>query len=206
MGKFDAAVGKDRLLKAAEGLKARGFGAAVVKDGKAALAAVKELVPAGSEVFTMASITLEETGIAEALNGPGYASVRGKLGSLDKPGQEAEKRRLGAAPAFAVGSVHALTDDGVALIASLTGSQLPAYAAGADKVVFVVGGQKLVKNLDEALERLSSYVVPKESVRARKAYGLPDSFHSRPNKILLLQGEVVPGRIHFVLMEEAKGF
>lgn len=206
MGRFDAPVGKDRLLKAAEGLKARGFGANVVKDGKAALAAVKELVPAGSEVFTMASITLEETGIVEALNGSGYSSVRAKLTSMDKPGQEAEKRRLGASPAIAVGSVHALTEGGVALVASLTGSQLPAYAAGAEKVVFVVGAQKVVKDLDEAMERLSSHVVPKESVRARKAYGLPDSFNSSPNKILLLQGEIVPDRVHFVLMEEAKGF
>jgi acyl-CoA hydrolase len=120
--------------------------------------------------------------------------------------QGREMRKLGAAPDVALGSVHALTDDGIAVIASLTGSQLPAYASGAGKVVFVVGSQKIVKDLDEAMERLRSYVVPLESARARKAYGLPDTFSSQANKILLLQGEVQPGRITFLLLEEARGF
>jgi acyl-CoA hydrolase len=125
---------------------------------------------------------------------------------MDQATQGREMRKLGAAPDVALGSVHALTDDGIAVIASLTGSQLPAYASGAGKVIFVVGSQKIVKNLDEAMERLESYVVPLESARARKAYGLPDTFNSQANKILLLKGEVQPGRITFLLLEETQGF
>ena len=178
-----------------------------MKDGAVALAKLKDMVPAGSEVFTMASMTLESTGIAKEFNESGrYESVRARLGTMNQATQGREMRKLGASPDVALGSVHALTDDGIAVIASLTGSQLPAYASGAGKVIFVVGSQKIVKDMDEAMERLQSYVVPLESARARKAYGLPETFNSQANKILLLQGEVQPGRVTFVLLEEPQGF
>jgi hypothetical protein len=198
---------KARLEKVSENLRKRGFDALVVKDGKAALAKLKDMVPTGSEVFAMASVTLESTGIAKELNESGrFESVRAKLGSMNQATQGREMRKLGAAPDVALGSVHALTDDGIAVIASLTGSQLPAYASGAGKVIFVVGSQKIVKDMDEAMNRLQSYVVPLESGRARKAYGLPDTFNSQASKILLLQGEIQQGRVTFMLLEEAQGF
>ena len=207
MTTFAESKDRTRLEKVVENLHKRGFEALVAKDGEAALAKLKDMVPIGSEVFTMASMTLESTGIAKEFNESGrYESVRAKLGSMTQATQGREMRKLGASPDVALGSVHALTDDGIAVIASLTGSQLPAYASGAGKVIFVVGSQKIVKDMDEAMERLQSYVVPLESARARKAYGLPETFNSQANKILLLQGEVQPGRVTFVLLEEAQGF
>src|SRR3989344_2573254 len=47
-----------------------------------------------------------------------------------------------------------LTKDGHVLIASRSGSQIPGYAYGADHVIWVVGAQKLVDDIDEGIKRI----------------------------------------------------
>lgn len=206
MSSYTLTAPKASVERTAAALKGNGFDVQVVANKEAALAAVKALVPQGSEVFTMSSITLETTGIAAELNGAHYKSVRDSLNSMNRETQGRDMRIAGATPDVAVGSVHAVTETGTLLIASLTGSQLPAYASGAGKVVFVVGTQKIVKDLDAAMDRLNNHVVALESARARKAYGLPDTFNSAANKILLFSRELVPSRVTVVLVEEPLGF
>ncbi len=188
-------------------LAANGLEAYVVENGAEAVAKVQALVAAGSEVFTAASATVDSIGLSSILNESGtYDSVRNKLNSMNPGTQGREMRKLGAGPDVSVGSVHAVTEDGKLLIASMTGSQLPAYAYGAGTAIFVIGVNKVVKNLDEAFKRLEERVVSLESARARKAYGLPESFNSRANKLLVINGESQAGRIKVVLVKEALGF
>jgi len=198
---------KETVEKTAEALRANGFEVVVVADKEEAKRKALEFIPAKAEVFTMPSMTLETTGLAAAVNESGaYDAVRNKLVSMDMKTQGREMRKLGAGPDVSIGSVHALTEDGKFLVASLTGSQIPAYAYGAGMVIFVVSTKKIVKNLDEAWNRLVEHVVPQESVRARKAYGLPDSFDSSPSKVLVFNREVQPGRVKIILMNEDAGF
>ena len=165
------------------------------------------MLPAGAEVFTQTSITVETTGLAKEINESGrYQSVRNALNSMNPQTQAREMRKLGAAPDFAVGSAHAVTKKGTVIIASNTGSQLPAYAYGAGTLIWVVGAQKIVKDDDEGLRRIREYVVNVETERARKAYGLPADWKSFYSKILLFNREVAPGRVKLVLVNEALGF
>ncbi len=194
----------ERTLKS---LQANGIQAVLVPNAAEARKQVLAMLPAGGEVFNETSITLETIGLAGEINEPGrYDSIRNTLGAMDPKTQGRDMRKLGAAPDFAVGSVHALTEGGTLLIASNTGSQLPAYAYGAGKVIWVVGAQKIVKDVDEGLRRIREYVLGLESARARKAYGLPDDWNSFYAKILLFNREVNPGRAHLVLVNEALGF
>ena len=62
--------------------------------------------------------------------------------AMDRQTQGAEMRRMGAGPDIAIGSVHAITEQGEVFIASASGSQLAAYAFGAGTVIWVVGSQK----------------------------------------------------------------
>ena len=71
-----------------------------------------------------------------------------------------------------LGSVHAVTETGSLITASMGGSQLGPYASGAGKVILVVGTQKIVADLDEGLERLEQYALPLEDARALEAYGI----------------------------------
>ncbi len=107
---------------------------------------------------------------------------------------------------MAVGSAHAVTETGTVMVASNTGSQLPAYAYAAGTVIWVVGTQKIVKDVEEGLRRIHEHVLGLESARARKAYGLPESWSSFPSKILLFNRELQPGRAKIVLVDEVLGF
>jgi hypothetical protein len=71
------------------------------------------------------------------------------------------------------------------LIASAGGSQLASYVFGAGQVIWVVGAQKLVRDLDEGLRRIHEYSYPLEDARLREAHGMP----SAVNKILIFNRE-----------------
>lgn len=207
MSNWNTLPKRETIDATAAALTANGFEVFVVADAEAAKRKALELIPAKSEVFTMASVTVDSIGLSAAINESGdYDSVRASLGRMNGATQGREMRKLGAGADVAVGSVHALTQTGTLLIASLTGSQIPAYAYGAQTVIFVVSAKKIVPTLDEAWNRLQDHVLPQESARARKAYGLPDSFNSFPSKVLVFNREVQPGRVKVILVNEDLGF
>jgi hypothetical protein len=106
-------------------LEEHGFSVEVVDDRDAARAAVLARIPAGSSVMTNTSVTLDQTGIADAINNSGpYESARNKMLALDFATQAQQMKAIGGQPDYALGSVHAVTWDGTLVIASASGSQL----------------------------------------------------------------------------------
>lgn len=199
---FATGVSTETLAKVADALQANGFGAKVVADAEAAKQAVLDLVPLGAEVFTATSVTLDQIGLTEALNGAEYDSVRNRMMPLfGQPERKKEMKLLAGAADFMVSSVHAVTTDGTLLIASASGSQLGLEVFGADQVIFVVGSQKIVGDLDAGVARIEDHCVPLEGVRAMAAYGMPTSF----NKLLVLNKEM-PGRITVILVDAELGY
>jgi acyl-CoA hydrolase len=183
-------------------LEEHGFSVEVVDDGNAARAAVLARIPAGSSVMTNTSVTLDQTGIADAINDGGpYESARNKMLALDFATQAQQMKAIGGQPDYALGSVHAITRDGTLVIASASGSQLASYAWGAANVIFVAGAQKLVPTLQTAHERIYQHSLKLEDARAQAAYGQ----HSQVGKILEIHQEL-PGRIHIVLIRQLVGF
>ena len=71
------------------------------------------------------------------------------------------------------------------VIASHSGRQLAAYAFGASKVIWVVGAQKIVTDLDQAFVRIEQHYLPLESQRLQEVYGQPSSI----GKELVIHGE-----------------
>jgi YkgG family uncharacterized protein len=72
---------------------------------------------------------------------------------------------------------------------------------GAANVIFVVGAQKLVPDIQTAHERIAEHSLKLEDARAYAAYGQ----NSSVGKILEIQQEF-PGRIHVVLIRQSVGF
>jgi L-lactate utilization protein LutC len=195
---------KEQLDKTIAALADRNIKATVVKTKEEAKNLVLSMIPEKAEVMTYTSVTLDETNISDEINESGkFNAIRNKLYSMDRATQGLEMNKLGAAPEYAIGSVHAVTENGEVIIASNSGSQLPAYTYGAQKVIWVVGTQKIVKNLEEGMKRLKEHTLPMESERARIAYGVPGS---RISKTLILENEVNPERIQIVFIEENIGF
>ena len=200
--RFTTLPDKPALQATVTALEEHGFSVEVVGDLDAARKAVLARIPEGSSVMTNTSVTLAETGIADAINDGGpYESARNKMFALDFATQAQQMKAIGGQPDYALGSVHAITRDGTLVIASASGSQLASYAWGAANVIFVVGAQKLVPTLEAAHQRIYQHSLKLEDARAIAAYGQ----HSQVGKILEIHQEL-PGRIHVVLVRQQVGY
>ena len=191
------------LERAAAALTAHGFTVEILDDAAAARTRVKDLIPEGASVFTGASETLRLSGIDADINTSGrYQAVKPRTLAMDRATAAADIRRLRASPDVAVGSVHAVTETGSLVVASGSGSQLPGYAGGAARAIWIVGAQKVVPDLTTALRRVEDHCLPLESARAEAAYGWPSAI----NRLLILNAEPYPGRGTVLLLREAIGF
>jgi 2-polyprenyl-6-methoxyphenol hydroxylase-like FAD-dependent oxidoreductase len=201
-GRFTTLPDGQTLASTVTALEEHGFSVEVVDDLDAARQAILARIPRGSSVMTNTSATLQEAGIADAINDSGhYDSARAKMAELDFATQLQEMKEIAGQPDYALGSVQAVTHDGVLVMASASGSQLASYAWGAANVIFVVGAQKLVPTLEAARDRIYSHSLVLEDGRAIAAYGQ----HSFVGKILEIHSEL-PGRIHIVLIRQVAGF
>jgi hypothetical protein len=154
-------------------------------------------------VFTGASETLRLSGIEKDINASGrYDSVKVRGSGLDRVRDLTEIWRLMSTPDVVVGSVHAVTETGSLVIASASGSQLPAYAGGAPRAIWIVGAQKVVPDLGTALRRVEEHCLPLENARAQAVYGGPSAI----NRLLILNAELYPGRGTVLLLRQAIGF
>ncbi len=204
MNKYNALQNDEIINLTSQALKNNGINTIVVNTGKEAKEKVLELIPEGSEVMTATSTTLDQIGLTEELNeSERFNSTKNELKSLSRDTDHRRMQQIGAAPQYIVGSIHAVTKDGVIFDASNSGSQLPGYSYGADRVIWVVSTKKIVANNDEALKRIYDHVLPLESERAKKAYGVPGSFVS---KLLIINREVKKDRITLIFVKEDLGF
>ena len=198
---FEKPADAERLEQTAKALVARGFIAEVARDVAHAKELVLGLLPEGAEVHSALSETLKELGITQLIDESGrFDSLRRRLAAMDRKTQAREMRKLGAAPDYIVGSAHAITDDGIILVGSGSGSQLGAYAYAAGSVILVVGHQKLVRDLAEARRRLVEYCLPREFARMKSA-GYAGSVLA---KTLTLEKEF--GRVRVILVPASLGF
>jgi hypothetical protein len=201
-GQYDAPASLEMLERVAERLRERNMETLVVSNGLQARDAVMQRLPAGAEVHAGKSKTLQDIGVTPLLaEGGTYNYLRNIYLKMDRKTQMREIRKLVAAPDFMLGSVSAVTQDGILVATSATSSQLGPYAAGGGSVILVVGSQKIVPDLDAALRRIRDYILPWEDAQVRAV--VPTG--TFVGKILIIEREWVAGRITVVLVREPVG-
>ena len=200
---FTKLASDEQVERVAKALEANGMHTLIAENGEEAKKIVLGLVPENAEVYTNQSKTLEKLSLFDEFDKSGrYNAVRPKVMSLDRKTQSNEIRKLRTIPDYIIGSVHAVTEDGKVLVSSFGGSQLGPYASGAAKVIWIVGTQKLVKDLNEGFRRIEEYSYPLEDARLLAAMGI----HTAMGKTLIVNREVVPGRVTIVLVKEELGY
>jgi len=200
---FSKPATEEQIQRAAAALRAHKVAVEVVDTPEAAREYVKSILPKDKNILTAASETIRISGLEDEINNSGnYKSIRQLLAKMDPKTQMPEMRKLGATPDVIVGSVQAVTEDGRLIVGSASGSQLGPYSAGAGQVIWVVGSQKVVPDLETGLRRLNDYSYPKEDIRARAKYG-QGSFLA---KILIINLDWPAGRSNLVLVREPIGF
>ena len=89
--------------------------------------------------------------------------------------------------------------------ADLTNTRV-APTMGAQNLIILVGGQKLVPDLEAARRRLLDYVWALESARVRIAFNLPATYPNFQAQLVGPNPFGAPGRITFLYVKEELGF
>ena len=192
----------ERLIRVIRELNARGFSAQFVETGAEALSAALARIPEGSTVMTGSSTTLEQIGLPQALRTHGVRFLKDEI-TAEKDAAKRDRMRKEALLAdYFLGSVQAITQDGVLVATDASGSRIAGYAFPAKHVVIIASLNKILPDLEAAMARAREVALPLEDARMKKQ-GFPGS---TIGKWLVWEREIAPDRVHVILVGEPLGF
>jgi L-lactate utilization protein LutB len=153
----------DETLRA---LKRNGFEAVYVENRRKALQSIIEEIPPNATIGIGDSLTLKEIGVFEKLRKKDFKLFWPFDEKVTKEERRAVMRKALLADVFLSGS-NALTMDGKIVNVDATGNRVAGLVFGPRKAIVVVGVNKIVKNVEEALERIKTIAAPLNAKRIR---------------------------------------
>ena len=201
---YDILASEEVINKTAAALTAKKYNVAVVADRAEALAKLKEMIPAGADVMTGGSVTLDEIGFTDLLKSgtSGLVNWKEKIFAEADKAKQMELRKQSSSASYYLASAHALSADGVLFQGSYSGSQIPAFAILSPHAVYVVGAQKIVPTFEDGIKRVREYSLPMED-KHQKSLGNPGI---DLKKMLITFSDMTDGRITVILVKEKLGF
>ena len=202
---YDLLASKELVDKTIEALKSRGINAEFVVTKKDAVERLKELIPAGAEIMTGGSTTLDQIGFTDILIAGchQWKNLKDAILKEKNPIIQMDLRKKSVTAEYMIGSINAVVETGEVLMVNATGSSIPSYSFSSDNVIWVVGTQKIVPTVDEGFRRLREYCFPLEDNRM-KSIGYAGS---TLGKFLLFEKEINPNRkITLIFVNEKLGF
>jgi len=128
---------------------------------------VAELIKEGETVAVGGSVTLVETGVLEHLRAGRYNFLDRYRKGLTKVEIEEIYRKSFFADTYLT-STNAITEDGELYNVDGNGNRVAAMIYGPKSVIVVAGINKIVKNIDEAVERVRRIAAPANTIRLNK--------------------------------------
>lgn len=192
-----------------KGLESRNMSGYYAKSKEEALKMALDLIPEGSRVTKGGSMSVVEIGLEDAVKNGNYEYCD-RAAMKDK--REAELFAYSAD--VYLGSVNAITEDGVLVNIDGNSNRVSAYAYGPKKLVLIVGLNKVASDADAAMKRARNEAA---TINAQR-FGLstPCSKTGRcmdcksPDTIccqfLITRYSRHKDRIHVILVNENLGF
>ena len=192
-----------------KGLESRNMTGYYAKSKEEALKMALDLIPEGSRVTKGGSMSVVEIGLEDAVKNGNYEYCD-RAAMKDK--REAELFAYSAD--VYLGSVNAITEDGVLVNIDGNSNRVSAYAYGPEKLVLIVGLNKVASDADAAMKRARNEAA---TINAQR-FGLstPCSKTGRcmdcksPDNIccqfLITRYSRHKDRIHVILVNENLGF
>lgn len=150
------------IEKTMENLKRNGMEPYFAETKEDVLDLVKTLVPTGCSVSHGGSVTLKETGVTEYLK-------HGDFNYIDRTGLEGEELRQCYLDAFGCDayftSSNAITENGELYNVDGNSNRVACIVFGPRNVIVIAGKNKLVKNIDEAVQRVKTIAAPRNTQR-----------------------------------------
>ncbi|MCF8033759.1 MAG: lactate utilization protein [Desulfarculaceae bacterium] len=197
-----------------EWLEKRRMEGSYAPDAEAANAKVLEFIKPGQVVFRCGSMTAGELGLWEAIEAVDGVEVLNPYQPGLEPAEGMALRRRGLAADVMVASSNAITLDGRLVNLDGMGNRVAAMTFGPAKVVLVVGMNKVAPDLESAMARVKHYAAPVNAARINcetpcTVNGLCADCRA-PKRICnfwsIIEGSMVPGRLHVVLVGENLGY
>lgn len=145
-----------------------------------ALTAVMEMIRPGATVARGDSISVDQVGVMEEIIKRAQNKVINPL-ERDADGNFAydshERHRLEREAFFAdvfISGTNAITLDGKIVSIDGHGNRVSAMICGPNKVIIVVGANKIVKDVDEALARIHNLATPVNAIRHSLKHNMPE--------------------------------
>ena len=204
---------KVKIETVIKALERRGMKGYYAEDGEDALAQILAMIPEGSSVGRDGSETLNQIGVFEALHEGNYTCY--EPFKEPDPVKGKQIRRAIFSADFMLTSANAVTMDGEIVNIDGTGNRMAAVIWGPDKVLYVVGANKLVGSLDEAEARIKSDACPPNCIRLAKktpcaATGKCGNCLSPGNTVcchtVVTRFNSVEDRVHVIFVNENLGF
>ncbi|MCI8292781.1 MAG: lactate utilization protein [Hespellia sp.] len=198
-----------RVIK---GLESRNMEGYFVETAEDALAKALELMPEGSSVSWGGSMSVEDCGLIEAVRAGNYEVIDRSLASSPEEKRALQLQAFGAD--FFLGSANAMSEDGVMVNIDKFGNRIGAFAYGPSHVLLIVGMNKVVKTVEDAVSRARNEAAAINAQRFAKdapcikngtCYNCK-SADTICSNIMITRYNPVDGRVKVILVDEALGF
>lgn len=203
---YETLADTETINKTIKALRGRGVEAVVVENREEALEKIKALIPKRASVMNGSSTTLQEIGFIDYFKEGDHEwnNLKEKILQEKDPEKQNPLRKQSVLSDYYLGSIHAVAETGEMVIASNSGSQLPHIVYTSPNLIFVVGTQKIVPTLNDALKRLREYVLPLEDAHM-KDVGMEGSAIS---KLLIFEKEpsFMGRKVLIIFVKEKLGF
>lgn len=154
---------KSTLEKVADNLRKNNMEAFIAEDKAQAKEIVQSLLKDGMSVAAGGSESLKECGVYDLLTSGRYSFIDRSKGKTPEEVHKLYEEQYGCDTYFC--SSNAVTEDGVLYNVDGNSNRVSMIAFGPRSVVMVVGYNKIVKDLDEAILRVKTIAAPKNTVR-----------------------------------------
>ena len=152
-------MAEERIQRLIARLGSNNISAVFVETKSAARDLVMSMIPAGSVVGYGDSVTLRQIGVFDALERGDYTFLNPWRPGISARESLLMKKRSLTSDVFVTGT-NALTLDGKIVNVDGHGNRVAAMLFGPDRVIIVVGVNKIVEDLPAALERIRTVAAP----------------------------------------------
>jgi len=114
------------------------------------------------------SMTIGATGITEAIMKNPALSILDPYEAGLKPDEAYERRRQGLLADLFFSGTNALTEQGQLVNLDATGNRVGAINFGPKNVIVAIGRNKVVSDLDTAMQRIKEYAAPVNAIRLNR--------------------------------------
>ena len=158
----------DEIIKETiENLEKNNMPTFFVENKREALVKVIELAEENSVVGFGGSVTIQELNVLQELKDKKGCKILNWIDTASKEEVQKLKRENFKSDVF-LSSTNAITQDGLLVNVDGTGNRTAAITFGPKKVIIIAGKNKIVKNQEEAIERIRNIAAPMNAKRLNK--------------------------------------